>query len=312
MKIVFMGTPAFALPSLQRLVHSPHHVVAAVTVPDKPVGRGLRLRFSPVKEMALRYSLPVLQPESLNDGQFLENLESFKADIFVVVAFRILPAAVFEMPRQKAINLHASLLPKYRGAAPINWAVINGEKETGVSTIVIAKSVDTGDLLLQQRVNIGDEETAGELHDRLAETGADLLAQSIDGLENGMLVPTRQMGEATRAPKLSRELCEIDWAASALQVRNLIRGLSPAPGAFSHLRGRLVKFFAAEISAHPADGTPPGQVVFANPKSGELCVATGAGSLLMKELQPEGKRRMSARDFLLGYKMKAEDHFGKK
>ncbi|RMD91528.1 MAG: methionyl-tRNA formyltransferase, partial [Calditrichaeota bacterium] len=205
MKIVFMGTPEFAIPSLKKLYESHHEIVGVVTAPDKPVGRGLKLQPPPVKKIAVQYGLPLTQPEDLRAPAFIDWLKQRKADIFVVVAFRILPPEVFTLPPKGTINLHSSLLPKYRGAAPINWAIINGEKETGVTTIYIEEKVDAGDIILQKKVQIGEDETAGELHDRLANLGAEILLKSLNLIEKDQAPRQKQSGEATRAPKITSE-----------------------------------------------------------------------------------------------------------
>lgn len=306
-----MGTPHFAVPSLQKLAASEHHLTAVVTVSDKQAGRGRKVRFSPVKTAALSFGVPILQPTDLNDSEFLSDLRALRADIFVVVAFRILPESVFTMPPLGTINLHASLLPKYRGAAPINWAIINGDTETGVSTIALVKSVDAGDLLLQRRVKITQNVTAGELHDRLATLGADLLLETVNGIGADAVHPVKQEGEVTRAPKLTKELCQIDWREDNVYVRNLVQGLSPIPGAFSYLSGKLLKFFRAELVAISTGNSNPGEVMEVDPKGGRLIIATGSGAISVTELQPEGKRRMCVHDFLLGYKVQVGECFGK-
>lgn len=310
MRIVFMGTPEFAVASLRKLHQSSHDILAVVTACDKPAGRGQKTRYSAVKNYALDSGLALLQPESLKDAMFHSELEKLQAELFVVVAFRILPPEVFDMPAKGTINLHASLLPKFRGAAPINWAIINGEKKSGVSTIFIEKSVDAGDLILQQEVDISDSDTAGTLHDKLALLGADLLLKSIDLIERGTAPRHEQQGEVTRAPKLSREMCEIDWQKSATAIRNLVRGLNPAPGAFTRLEGKVVKIYAVGVADGPAPGAESGEILDADAKTGLLRVAAGEGSVIVQELQLEGKRKMRTRDFLAGHKLSAGDRFG--
>ncbi len=312
MNLVFMGTPEFAVPCLEKLIQSHHNVLAVVTVPDKRKGRGLKIFQSPVKVTALEHDLPVLQPQDLSSMDFIDSLQAFSADLFVVVAFRILPPAVFEKPPKGTINLHSSLLPKYRGAAPINWAIINGEKETGVSTIFIQRTVDTGDLIFQEKLPIHDSETAGELHDRLAEMGANLLLKTVTAIEDSTAPRHVQIGNVTKAPKLSRDLARLDWAASSESTRNLVRGLNPQPGAFTTLNNKYLKIFLAEACAGDGASTEaaPGEVIYLDKKKGELIVATGDGCLKIIELQPEGKRRMSAHDFLLGNDLKVGDRFG--
>ena len=311
MKLVFMGTPEFAVPSLLQLSENGHNILSVVTVPDKQVGRGLKVRCSAVKKVALDLGIPILQPEDLSAKEFYQRLQQLHAELFVVVAFRILPASVFELPSAGTINLHSSLLPKLRGAAPINWAIINGHKETGVTTIFINTKVDTGDIILQKAVSIGDNETAGELHDRLAILGAETLTETVKLIETGSAPRVVQTGETTRAPKITRELCQINWQDSAEKIRNLIRGLSPYPGAYSYFAGQMIKIYStvrSEIS--PEDKTfSPGDVVYTDVKSGRLLVQTGEGLLEIVELQPAGKKRMTAKEYLSGYELKPGDFF---
>jgi len=311
MKYVFMGTPDFAVRSLLRLRESSHELLGVVTVPDKPAGRGQRVRYAPVKQAALDFDVPILQPDDLHDPAFVERLQAFDADVFAVVAFRILPEEVFTIPPAGTINLHASLLPKYRGAAPINWAIINGETETGVTTIVIKKEVDAGDMILQEKIAIGPDETAGELHDRLANLGAETLCRTMELLQRGAAQPQKQQGGATRAPKITRETCRIDWSKSNVAIRNLVRGLAPRPGAFSFLGGKLMKIYRAELADLTSGDATAGEIVELDAKTGRLIVATGGGGLQLAELQPEGKRRMTAQEFLRGAQLKTGDVFGR-
>lgn len=310
MKIVFMGTPEFAIPSLQILVESSHQVVGVVTAPDKPTGRGLKIHSSPVKQFAIDYDIPVLQPESLKDEQFLAQLRAFQADLFVVVGFRILPEIVFSLPPKGTINLHASLLPAYRGAAPINWAIINGEKETGVTIFFIEKNVDTGNLILQEKVTIEPDDNAGILHDKLMNVGAELLLEVVDSIETDDFTRSPQTGEVTQAPKLDKTLCEINWKKDTLQIHNLIRGLSPYPGAHSHLNGKNIKIFSSQVLDHAfAPETEPGKIIELNQKVGYIAVVTGNGVLALMELQMEGKKCMCASEFLKGCRIKVGDKF---
>ncbi|MDZ7270693.1 MAG: methionyl-tRNA formyltransferase [candidate division KSB1 bacterium] len=312
LRIVFFGTPEFAVPSLEALVQSQHQVVAVVTTPDRERGRGLTLQPSQVKLCASRHQLPVLQPEDLVDPAFLAALRRCAADLFVVVAFRILPPEVFTMPPKGTVNLHASLLPKYRGAAPINWAIINGERETGVTTFLIEEKVDTGAILLQRALPIGPEETAGELHDRLALAGAELLVETVERIAEGSVKPVPQQGEATRAPKIVREMCEIDWRRPASQIHNLVRGLCPFPGAFTYQEGKILKVYRTQVVKPYGHGKRPGQVARVDRKSGLIHVATGEGVLALLEIQPEGKRRMSAEEFLQGHSLHPGIIFGER
>ncbi len=304
MKIVFMGTPEFALPSLKALLNSRHAVVAVVTVPDKPAGRGKKLRPSAVKQAAIEAGLPIMQPALLKDEDFLRQLRGFDADLFVVVAFRILPPQVFTIPPLGTINLHASLLPKYRGAAPINWAIMNGEKTTGVTTFFIEEKVDTGQILLQRQVPIDGDMTAGELHDELAIVGAEVLMETIDGIDRGTLQPLSQQGEATLAPKLTPDLEQIDWSQSAVVIHNRIRGLSPIPGCYTYWGGKRLKLLRSKMITESGRGKGMAGEIIAAEKDGLLQVQTGAGSLALLELQPEGKRPMSCAEFLRGYPLK--------
>ncbi|HEX9653199.1 MAG TPA: methionyl-tRNA formyltransferase [bacterium] len=308
MKIIFMGTPEFAIPSLEAIHHSSHELLAVVTAPDKPVGRGLKIQASPVKKVAHRLGVPVLQPGEFKSSEFIRALQEFKPELSVVVAFRILPPEVFRIPPKGTINLHASLLPKYRGAAPINWAIIKGEKETGLSTIIIQEQVDAGDLILQKPVAIGDDETAGELHDRLALSGAELLLETLARIENGVAQLQFQTGEITKAPKLTRELMRIRWDDDADKIRNLIRGLSPSPGAFSFLNSKLVKLLRGRVvdSFAPAE---PGKVVQVELKTGRVIVGCGRRQLEITELQIEGKRPMTTKEYLIGHRLHVDDKF---
>jgi len=300
MRIVFMGTPEFAVPSLQKFIESSHEVVGVVSQPDRPKGRGLRVAFSPVKQEAVQRNIPMLQPEDLKDPEFLGKLKQWKGECFVVVGFRILPPEVYEMPPLGTVNLHASLLPRYRGAAPIQWALIHGEKETGVTTFFLQKRVDTGEIIFQESIPIGENETAGELHDRLAILGAEVLLRSVDSIETGHVQRIPQKGTPSLAPKIRPEHCRIDWRKGAEAIVNLIRGLSPHPGAFSMWNGERMKIFRAyappEYSKAEAS---PGTVIRVSKK--EIEVKTGDSSLCVQELQVEGGRRMKVEEFLRGH-----------
>ena len=307
LRVVFMGTPDFAVPSLERLAGSGHELRAVVTRPDRPAGRGQRLTPPPVKVAAQRLGLPVLQPETLQDPDFLARLRAADADLFAVVAFLILPRAVLEIPKWGSANVHPSLLPKYRGAAPIQWAVIRGEQETGVSIFRLNPRVDAGDILVQRRVSIGPDETYGELYERLKILGAEALVEAMDALAGGDATPVPQGDEgATRAPKLEKEDARIDWTQDAEQVRNLIRGTNPMPGAFTELRGQILKLHRAEV----AEGSgAPGEVTAADPKSG-LVVAAGTGALRLLEVQPSGKRKMDGAAFVRGHQVAVGERLG--
>lgn len=301
-----MGTPDFAVASLDALVKAGGNVVGVITAPDKPAGRGLQLQQSAVKQYALAAGLRVLQPEKLRNPLFLDELRSLKADLQIVVAFRMLPEAVWNMPPMGTVNVHGSLLPQYRGAAPINWAVINGETETGVTTFKLKHEIDTGDVLLQEKIPIGKNETAGELHDRMKEIGARLLVKTVKGLAEGSLVEHPQLSllesisfAVKHAPKIFSETCRIDWNKPVGDVHNLVRGLSPHPGAFTTLSGKTLKIYRSEKEETPPPAAP-GEV----DTDGKtyLKFACKNGSIRVKELQLEGKKRMSVDDFLRGYK----------
>jgi methionyl-tRNA formyltransferase len=304
MRTIFMGTPEFALPSLNALHQSGHTLLAVVTQPDRPKGRGGHLAPPPAKVMAERFGLPVLQPAKMKDPAFLESLRVLKPEGIVVVAFgRILPPEILDLPPRGCVNLHASLLPKYRGAAPIQWAIINGEQETGVTTIRMDPGMDTGDILLHERVSILPEDTAGSLSVRMAERGADLLLRTLKGIESGEIVPVPQNpAQATLAPLLEKEAGEIDWAQPAVAIVNRIRGLSPWPGAYTFYqdeRWRIWRAGMRDRTEDKADDELPGTILKAEREG--ISVATGQGLIEILELQPESGRRMGVRDFLAGH-----------
>jgi methionyl-tRNA formyltransferase len=304
LRIVFMGTPDFAVASLEALVKAGFTIVGVVTAPDKPAGRGMKLTESPVKKFALKKGLKVLQPEKLKDPAFLGELQSLHADLQVVVAFRMLPEIVWNMPPKGTINLHGSLLPQYRGAAPINWAVINGEKETGVTTFKLKHEIDTGDILLQESFPVGENETAGEVHDKMKDIGAQLLVKTVQGIAEGTLQSVAQPNTEAllkHAPKIFTETCKIDWTKSVTEIHNLIRGLSPFPGAFTELEDKTIKIFRSEIeNAIPT--SKPGR--WESNRSTYLKFACKDGYIHLKDVQLEGKKRMPVEDFLRGYHFK--------
>ncbi len=298
-----MGTPAFAVPSLKKLASSRHSIVGVVTQPDRPRGRGLKLQPPPVKQVALELGLsPILQPDRLKDPNFLEALKQLQADIFVVVAFRILPEEVFTMPPLGTVNLHPSLLPKYRGAAPINWIIINGETETGVTTIFIQKEIDAGNIILQRKVPVYPDETAGELHDRLAEIGADLVVETIDRIASGQPLELRKQDNraATRAPKLNREIAHLNFNQPASTVKQWILGLSPIPGAFTHWRGKVLKVYRAHLVSLERQSAKPGTITAITEDA--IHVACNPGVVALTEVQLEGKKRMPTAEFIRGYR----------
>ena len=306
MRMVFMGTPQFAVVSLKKLVRRGFDIAAVVTAPDKPKGRGLKVQYSAVKQYALSEKIPILQPETLDDESFLEELKARSADLFVVVAFRILPKEVFSIPLLGTINLHASLLPKYRGAAPINWAIIRGESRTGVSTILINEKVDSGDILLQREVPITPQMTAGELHDLLAESGADLLVETLQKMISQSIEPIPQnVLEITKAPKLKPAMCHIDFKQPAEQIYNFIRGLSPNPGAYCYHDTKQLKIFKAAESVQTEPSAKPGQVIAKN--KDRFTVQCAEKSVDIFEVQLQNKKRLTVKDFFNGYSLNVGD-----
>ena len=301
LRIVFLGTPEFAVVSLDKLVIAGYNIVGVITAPDKPAGRGMHLTESAVKKYALEKNLKIIQPEKLKASEFLQELKSLKADLQVVVAFRMLPEVVWNMPPMGTINVHGSLLPQYRGAAPINWAIINGEKETGVTTFKLQHAIDTGDILLSQKIKITEDETAGELHDRMKEIGAELLLKTINGLGEGTLqeTPQEQLLTLEHAPKIFTETCKIDWTKNVDEIYNLIRGLSPYPTAFTFLKDKKLKVYRAEKEITESNKNA-GEYITDNKKI--LKFACNNGFISIMELQLEGKKKMNVEDFLRGYK----------
>lgn len=303
LRIVFMGTPEFAVASLDALRKAGYNIVGVVTAPDKPAGRGMKMTESAVKKYAVEHGLNVLQPEKLKNPEFIETLRALNADLQIVVAFRMLPEIVWNMPRLGSVNLHGSLLPQYRGAAPINWAVINGEKETGVTTFKLKHEIDTGDILLQDRFPIGENETAGEVHDRMKDIGAELLVKTVKGLMDGSLQETPQSstdGSLKHAPKIFTETAKIDFTKTTEEVHNLVRGLSPFPGAFTSLKGKTLKIYRSEKESNANAAGEPGS--FHTDQKTYLKIACSDGNLLVKELQLEGKKKMMVDEFLRGYR----------
>ncbi len=306
LRIVFMGTPEFAVPSLDKLLQAEYNIVGVITAPDKPAGRGMSLQQSAIKKFALEKGLKILQPEKLKDPVFLKELKSLNADMQVVVAFRMLPEVVWNMPPMGTINLHASLLPQYRGAAPINWAIINGEKETGVTTFKLQHQIDTGNILLQEEITIGEDETAGELHDKMKEIGAKLLVKTVKELVQGNLNSIPQSwsdrdGQTMlkHAPKLSTKTSKIDWTKTVDEVYNLIRGLSPYPGAFTLLNSKSLKIYKAKKEIIQPVIAAGG---YETDKKTFLKFACNNGYILITELQLEGKKKLTVEEFLKGYR----------
>jgi len=317
LRIVFMGTPEFAVASLEALVKAKCNIVGVITAPDKQAGRGMKMTESAVKKYAVRHHLKVLQPEKLKNLEFLEELRSLNADLQIVVAFRMLPESVWNMPPLGTINLHGSLLPQYRGAAPINWAVINGEKETGVTTFKLKHEIDTGNILIQENFPIDENETAGDVHDKMKEIGARVLVETVKGIADGTLeerpqsiVNSPQNAESDsqltthnsllkHAPKIFTETCNIDWRRSIDEIQNLIRGLSPFPGAFTELGDKTIKIFKSEKELS-LPTSKPGR--WESDGKTYLKFAAKDGYILLKDVQLEGKKRMLIEDFLRGYR----------
>lgn len=300
LRIVFMGTPEFAVPTLEVLVENGYEVVGVITAPDKPSGRGLQLTPSDVKVCAQKHGLKVLQPTNLKSEEFIAELKGLNANLQIVVAFRMLPEVVWAMPEIGTFNLHASLLPQYRGAAPINWAIINGEKETGVTTFFLKHEIDTGSILFQEKETISQEDDAGALYARLMKKGAALVLKTVKAIETGDYTPMPQTetGEMKHAPKLFRETCEIDWNKRSSDIVNLVRGLSPYPAAWTTLAGKNYKVFRASV----VNQKPASSGTISTDNKTYVYVRAADGWVSIEELQPEGKKRMKAADFLRGYK----------
>lgn len=302
MRIIFMGTPDFAVASLAALLQTGEDVVAVVTAPDKPAGRGQRVHESAVKKYAVAQGLPVLQPEKLKNPEFIAELRSYQADLQIVVAFRMLPEVVWSMPPLGTINVHASLLPQYRGAAPINHAIIQGETQTGVTTFLLQHEIDTGNILFSQRVAIGPQDTAGILHDKLMHAGAEVLLKTVHAIKNNETQPVPQAQLENSAPKVApkifKEDCEIIWDRPTDQVYNQIRGLSPYPAAYTRLDGKVLKIFETE-KGQPINRAPG---AYATDGKTYLSFATQDGSITVTSLQIEGKKRMQTEEFLRGYR----------
>lgn len=322
MKVIFMGTPDFSVGALEALIGAGHQVMLVVTQPDKPKGRSKKMQMTPVKECALSHGIEVFQPVKIREAEAVEKLRGYEADVFVVAAFgQILSEEILSMPKYGCVNIHASLLPKYRGAGPIQWAIINGEKITGVTIMQMDKGIDTGDMLLKTEVPIGEKETGDSLHDKLASAGAELIVEALSRIEKGSVTPVRQNDEeACYAKMLSKAMGKIDWHKDAGELDRLIRGLISWPGAFTLYRGKTLKIWEEEaVTADTAGdsgagetaedkGAEPGTVV--KVEKDAFYVQTGGGLLKILSVQPEGKKRMSVKDFLLGYPVKAGEKIG--
>jgi methionyl-tRNA formyltransferase len=300
-RIVFMGTPAFAVASLKSLLDAKMNVVGVVTAPDKPAGRGMQLQQSAVKIFALEQQLPIAQPEKLKSPDFFAQIQAWQPDLQIVVAFRMLPESIWSFPPMGTLNVHGSLLPQYRGAAPINWAIINGEKETGVTTFRLQHAIDTGDILLQERIPITPNMTAGELHDIMMKVGAQTLVKTLEGLIKNTLqaIPQKEDSTIQHAPKIFTKDCSIDWQKPVAQIHNLIRGLAPFPGALTKVDGKIVKLFSTSI-VHETPKEPIGSFVTDGKTFAKF--ACSDGYIELNDIQWEGKKRMPIADFLRGYK----------
>ena len=317
MKIVFMGTPDFAEVSLQALIDANYNIEAVVTNPDRPKGRGMKMLYSPVKELAVSKNIPVFQPEKVrNNIEFIEKIKSINPDVICVVAYgKILPKEILEIPKYGCINVHASLLPKYRGAAPIQWAVLNGDKETGITTMYMDVGMDTGDMILTKKVQIGENETTGELWERLSKIGGNLLVETLNQIEKGIAPRIPQEGEYTMAPMLEKEMSKIDWEnKTAEEIKNLVRGLNPIMGAYTFLNGKKIKFWKVEVvnnigyDEENIKKIKNGTVLISDQKDG-IFIKTKKGILRVLEIQGENAKKMSIQDYLRGNKIEEFEVF---
>ena len=304
LRIIFMGTPEFAVPSLEILIENKYNIVAVITAPDRPQGRGQKLTYSPVKDCAVKHQIPVLQPTNLKAPEFLEELRSYQSNLQIVVAFRMLPEVVWSMPSLGTFNLHASLLPQYRGAAPINWAIINGEKETGATTFFLKHEIDTGSIIFQVKQTIGDSDDAGILYERLMQKGAELVLKTVRAIEQNKYpsIPQPEPDEIKHAPKIFKETCEIKWDNSSEQVRNHVRGLSPYPAAWTTIAGKVFKVFKVSVlDQEPDQNKKPGD--FLTDNKNYIYIKTSNGWVSLEEIQLEGKKRMTVQEFFRGNKL---------
>lgn len=299
MKIVFMGTPEFAVPCLQKIIDEGHEVVAVVTQPDKPKGRGKKLAMPPVKELALKYDIPVYQPLKAREESFVDTLKEMNPELIVVVAFgQILPKSILDIPKYGCVNVHASLLPRYRGAAPLNWVIINGEEKTGVTTMYMDEGLDTGDMILKSEIPLDDEITAGELHDKMMIDGAKVLKETIDLIEKGEAPREKQSNENTcYSPIMNKSLGNIDWKKSAIDIHNLVRGINPWPSAYTTYEGQTMKIWKTKVIDKNSD-KDPGTIISVD-KEG-INVSTSEGILQIKEIQMAGKKRMEVPEYIKG------------
>lgn len=297
MKIIFWGTPDFAIPSLKILLENNHKILAVITAPDKERGRGQKVSFTPIKEFAVRHNIPILQPQELKVSDFIETLKTFDCELYVVVAFKILPREIFTIPKYGSFNLHASLLPKFRGAAPIQWALIKGETETGVTTFALEEKVDTGNIYLQKKIPILPEENFGTLHNKLSLLGAEVVLETVNSIENGTAQMQKQSNElASPAPKITKEIMQINWNKSADEIYNLVRAFSPFPGAFFTHHEKLIKVYRTKIDN--SMNLAAGKIL---EKRDQLFVGCSKGSIEILEIQSEGRKKMNTAEFLRGY-----------
>ena len=308
MRLVFMGTPDFAKESLEAVYNAGYEILAVVTNPDRPKGRGMKMVESPVKEFAREKNLKIYQPEKVKKNiEFIEEIKKLQPDVICVVAYgKILPKEILEIPKLGCINVHGSLLPQYRGAAPIQWAILNGDKETGITTMYMNEGMDTGDMILKEKVTIGEDETTGELWDRLSKIGGELLVKTLKEIEKGTAPREKQGDDFSIAPMLDKKMAKIDWEnKSAIEIKNLVRGLNPIMGAYSFLNGKKIKFWNVAIATNkeiPAEGLKNGTVILSNPKDG-LFIKTKEGIIKVLEIQGENAKRMPIQDFLRGNKI---------
>lgn len=309
MKIIFMGTPEFAVGALESLVKAGHQIELVVTQPDKPKGRGKEMQFAPVKECALKYDIPVFQPVKIKTSEAVEELRKYEADVFVVAAFgQILSEDILNMPKYGCINIHASLLPKYRGSAPIQWVILNGEEVTGITIMQMASGIDNGDILLQSTVEIDAKETGDSLHDKLAAEGAKLIVEALPKIEKGELTPVKQNDEESSYVKmLQKSIGKIDWNKSAAVIERMVRGLNSWPGTYTHYNGKTLKIWESEVSDKETELSDASPGTITAVEKAAIYVRTGEKDLKITEVQLEGKKRMSVKDFLLGCRIKVGD-----
>lgn len=309
MRAIYMGTPEFAVPCLETLINSRHEVIGVFTQPDRPSGRGQKINITPVKEKALEHNIPIFQPNTLKDKDVIDEINSLNPDIIVVVAYgQILPKEILQIPKYGCINVHASLLPKYRGAGPINWVIINGEKKTGITTMYMDVGLDTGDMLLKEEIEIGDDETAGELHDRLMDLGSGVLDRTIKLLEANEITGIPQdHSQSSYAPMLTKELGKIDWSKSAEEIKNLIRGTIPWPSSYTTYDGQIMKIWKSRVIKSDKNYSP-GKII--EVKKDSMLVATGKDILAIDELQFSGKKRMSVKNYLIGNNIEINRNLG--